>query len=108
MLEQGGAGGQRQRLLVREVGGRRDELAEGLEIAQLQIRRLPEERVDVWRELLEVHPRHVAVIATGAQLERALGSAPALPEPPHHVRQPTGRDAQRADAACTGFAGPLR
>ena len=67
-----------------ELGGRGDELAQRLEVAELQIRGLPEERVDVGRELLEVDARRVAEVAARAQRERALALAGALPEPRDH------------------------
>src|SRR5690606_30130666 len=92
VLRESGAGGTRQRLLLGERGRGGDELAQRLEVAQLQVRSLPEERVDVGRELLESHAVCVAEVASCAQLQPSSGLA-ALPEPPHHSLHPNRRSA---------------
>jgi hypothetical protein len=92
VLRERGAGRTRERLLVGELRIQGDELAERLEIAELQIRRLPQKRVDVGRELLEIDAHRAADVLPRTQLELASGVT-ALPEPLDHALQPRARPA---------------
>ena len=84
VLQQRRTGRARERLLVRELGRRRDQLAERLEVAELQIRRLTEIGVDVGGELFEIDPAHITEVAARAHAQRARRFAIALPGPGHH------------------------
>jgi hypothetical protein len=84
VLGQRGPCRSRDGLLLGELRGRLDQLAERLEESELEIGRLSEERVDVGRELLEVDAIRAVQLVARAELELAPALTP-LPEPPHHA-----------------------
>src|SRR5699024_3746369 len=107
VLVQGGAGGARERLLLGELRGGADEAGQCLEVPQLQVRGLPEEGVELGGELGEIDARGVAVIAPGAERERAQRLL-ALPEPSDHALSLLGSHGEpRVGWGCSGIgSGP--
>src|SRR5690606_10101091 len=85
VLAQCGPRSARERFLLRQLGGERDQLGERLEEPELQICGLAEEGVDVGSELLEIDTGRSAEISSCAQREPTGRGARSLPEPLDHV-----------------------
>ena len=91
---------ERDRFLLTETGSGPDKAAERLEVSQLQIRRLAEERQHIWASSSAKSTRRASPRSPRARSRRRARRRPSPPEPIHHVARTYG-PTQRlpADAA---------